>query len=149
MRLNQRIRKPCNGEKVEEVGTCLTKFEERRVEGKLVHDGIQNQAGDDLRSVSFVRAKGIAYLQATDCLLAIRNRRQQRATTLGNELAFFGGRIGLSAHLILPHANLLESVVEEPRLGMVHTIEPRSIVEDVDVAGGLVNLDRGLRLLLV
>jgi len=59
------------------------------------------------------------------------------------------GRVGLRAHLIFPHANLLESVVQEPCLGMVDAIETRNLVEGVDVAGGFMNLDRGLGLLLV
>ena len=67
----------------------------------------------------------------------------------GRRIGKFSGRIGLKAHLILPHANLLESVVQEPSLGMVHTIGTRGVVEGVNVADGLVNLDRGLGLLLV
>ena len=74
----------------EKVATCLTEFEERPFEGKLVHDGGQNQASDDLRRVSFVRGwVSRVCLQATGCPLAIRNRRQRRATTVGDGLAIF------------------------------------------------------------
>ena len=61
----------------------------------------------------------------------------------------FYWRIESGTHLVFTHANLLDGAVQESRLGMVHTIEARSVVDGVNVVGGLMNRDRGLRLVLV
>ena len=61
----------------------------------------------------------------------------------------FYWRIESGKHLVFAHANFLDEAVQGSRFGMVHTIEARSVVDGVNVVGGLMNRDRGLQLVLV
>ena len=61
----------------------------------------------------------------------------------------FYWRIESGTHLVFVHANFLDGAVQGSRLGMVHTIKARSVVDGVNAVGGLMNRDRGLRLVLV
>ena len=57
------------------VDTRLTESEERWLKGKLVDDGVQNQASNNLLRVRPVRGwGGVSHIQATDCLQTTRNR---------------------------------------------------------------------------